>query len=78
MRWMMAVTVALACAGGSATAATMATEASRDAAPVPMSARAVGQYQGGWVVLLEDALGTQRLPILIGELEAQAIDMRMK
>lgn len=78
MRWMMAVTVALACAGGSATAATMATEASRDAAPVPMSARAVGQYQGGWVVLLEDALGTQRLPILIGELEAQAIDLRMK
>ena len=78
MRWMMAVTVALACAGGPAAAATMATEASRDAAPVPMSARAVGQYQGGWVVLLEDALGTERLPILIGELEAQAIDLRMK
>jgi len=78
MRGMLAVTVALACAGGTAAAATMAPEATRQAQPVPMSARAVGMYQGSYVVLLEDALGSRRLPIWIGELEANAIDLRLK
>jgi uncharacterized protein len=78
MRWMLAVTVALACAGGAAAAATMAPEPTQQAQPVPMSARAVGTYQGSYVVLLEDALGSRRLPIWIGDLEAQAIDLRLK
>lgn len=78
MRRMLAVTVALACAGGAAAAATMAPEATRQAQPVAMSARAVGMYQGSYVVLLEDASGGRRLPILIGELEASAIDLRLK
>ncbi len=78
MRWMLAVTVALACAGGGARAATMATDPAHAEAPVAMSVRAVGSYQGHAVVLLEDALATRRLPIWIGDLEAQAIDLRIK
>ena len=78
MRWMLAVTVALACAGGTAAAATMAPEATHEAQPVPMSARTVGTYRGSYVVVLEDALGSRRLPIWIGDLEAQAIDLRLK
>jgi len=77
-RWMLALSVALACAGGVADAATMAADATPERAPVPMSVRGVGQYQGQWIVLLEDALGTRRMPIWIGELEAGAIDMRFK
>jgi bifunctional DNase/RNase len=78
MRWMLAAGLALACAGGVAGAATMAGESAADRAPVPMSVRAVGQYQGQWVVLLEDALGQKRLPIWIGDLEAGAIELRWK
>ena|SRR5438067_2110020 len=77
MRSMLAVGMALACAAGTAQAATMA-DGARAEAPVPMSVRAVGLYEGQWVVLLEDALATRRLPILVGELEATAIDLRVK
>ncbi len=76
MRSIVAVTVALACAG-TAAAATMATDAAHAAAPVAMSVRAVGTYQGQPVVLLEDASGSRRLPIWIGDLEASAIDLRL-
>jgi hypothetical protein len=75
---MLALGIALACAGGTAAAATMAADSARDTTPVPMSVRAVGQYQGQYVVLLEDALATRRLPIVVGELEASAIDLRLK
>lgn len=78
MRSMLAVTVALACAGGAAEAATMATDAAHTETPVAMAVRTVGTYQGHYVVLLEDALGARRLPIWIGDLEAQAIDLRLK
>ncbi|MGZ3442177.1 MAG: hypothetical protein ACXVDD_21810, partial [Polyangia bacterium] len=78
MRWMLTVGMALACAGGVAGAATMATESAPPApAAVAMSVRAVGQYRGQSVVLLEDATGKQRLPIWIGDLEAGAIDLRL-
>lgn len=70
---LMAMGLALA-SGGIAGAATMTGEAG----PVPMSVRAVGQYQGQTVVILEDAAGKQRLPIWIGDLEASAIDLRLK
>jgi len=81
MRGMLtaAMTMALACAGGAAAdAATMATDPARADEPVAMAVRGVGQYQGQWVVLLEDAIGARRLPIWIGELEAGAIDLRVK
>jgi uncharacterized protein len=78
MRWMLTVGMALACASGVADAATMAAEPAQPTAAVPMSVRAVGQYQGQTVVLLEDATGKQRLPIWIGDLEASAIDLRLK
>ena len=79
MRWMVAMTIALACAGGAtAGAAKTAAEGARDTTPVAMSVRAVGQLEGRPVVLLEDALGTRRLPIWIGDLEASAIDLRLK
>ena len=76
MRGMLAVGVVLAC--GAAQAATMAVDGASERAPVPMSVRAVGQYQGQPVVLLEDANGTRRMPIWIGDLEATAIDLRIK
>ena len=78
MRLMLAVGMALACAGGVAGAATMATDSAPATSALPMSVRAVGQYQGSPVVLLEDAAGKQRLPIWIGDLEAAAIDLRLK
>ena len=78
MRSTLMVCLALACAGGAARAATMPEDAAGNEKPVPMAVRAVGQYQGQMVVLLEDAAGARRLPIWIGELEARAIDMRMK
>jgi uncharacterized protein len=78
MRWMLTVGMALACASGVAGAATMAAEGAQPTAAVPMSVRAVGQVQGQSVVLLEDAAGKQRLPIWIGDLEASAIDLRLK
>ena len=82
MRWMltaaMTATLALAGADRPAGAATMATDPARADAPVAMGVRGVGQYQGQWVVLLEDAAGMRRLPIWIGELEAGAIDLRIK
>jgi hypothetical protein len=76
MRSMLMVTMVLA--SGVAGAATMPEDAAGRALPVPMTVRAVGQYQGQSVVLLEDAAGARRLPIWIGELEAAAIDMRVK
>lgn len=76
MRGMLAVGVVLAC--GAAQAATMAGDSASERAPVPMMVRAVGQYQGQPIVLLEDASGTKRMPIWIGDLEATAIDLRIK
>src|SRR2546423_4177104 len=73
----LALGLAVGIAAGTADAATMA-QGARAEAPVPMSVRTIGLYEGRWVVLLEDALSTQRLPIWIGELEASAIDMRIK
>lgn len=64
--------------GGAARAATMAPEAPGHETPVAMTVRAVGQLRGQSVVLLEDASGAQRLPIWIGDLEAGAIDLRVK
>lgn len=78
MRMMLTVGIALACASGAADAATMAAESPQPTATVAMSVRAVGQYQGQSVVLLEDAAGKERLPIWIGDLEAGAIDLRLK
>jgi bifunctional DNase/RNase len=78
MRAMLMLGMTLACVGGTAGAATMAGEGGAREAAVPMSVRGVGQYQGSSVVLLEDATGTRRLPIWIGDLEAGAIDMRVK
>ena len=82
--WMAGIALALVAAGGgTAGAATMASEAPGSEAPgheapVAMSVRAVGQVRGQSVVLLEDAGGARRLPIWIGDLEAGAIDMRVK
>ena len=44
---------------------------------IPMTVAAVGMHDGQWVVLLEDAEHKRRLPIWIGETEANAIDMRL-
>jgi uncharacterized protein len=78
-RWMLAMGLLLACAAEStAAAAKLATDEAHADVPVAMSVRTVGQYQGRWVVLLEDASGERRLPIWIGELEAFAIDLRYK
>jgi bifunctional DNase/RNase len=76
MRSMLMVGIVLL--GGAAQAASMATDAAGHELPVPMSVRAVGQYQGQSVVLLEDGAGQRRLPIWVGDLEAGAIDMRLK
>ena len=67
MRSFALLGLALACAG-----------AAPAETPVAMTAHAVGQYEGRAVVVLEDASGTRRLPIWIGDLEAGAIDLRMK
>ncbi len=77
MRSMLMVGMALACAGGAAGAATMAVDGAGHESPVPMSVRAVGLSEGQYVVLLEDGAGKQRLPIWIGETEANAIDLRL-
>ena len=79
MRWMLAVGIALGCAGSVADAATMAAESGQaPAAALAMTVRAVGLYEGQYVVILEDGAGKQRLPIWIGDLEASAIDLRLK
>jgi uncharacterized protein len=74
---LLAVAIALA-SGGVAGAATMTGDAAHEPAALPMSVRAVGQFQGQPVVLLEDAAGKRRLPIWIGDAEANAIDLRLK
>ncbi len=77
MRVMLAMGLVMALAAR-ADAATMAAAPAEPAtAPVAMSVSAVGVYRGQHVVLLEDASGRMKLPIWIGELEANAIDLRL-
>jgi uncharacterized protein len=75
MRAMMALGVALAVGGGVAGAAALPAD---DSAMVPMTVRAVGMLRGQSVVLLEDGARKVVVPIWIGPLEANAIDMRLQ
>jgi uncharacterized protein len=72
MRSMTALGVVLVC--GAASGATLP---NAEPTMVPMTVRAVGIYEGQPVVLLESADQKRRLPIWIGEQEANAIDMRL-
>jgi bifunctional DNase/RNase len=72
MRSMTALGVVLVCG-----AASGATIPNAEPIMVPMTAVAVGIYEGQPVVLLEDAEHKRRLTIWIGESEANAIDMRL-
>jgi len=74
MRSMLAMAL-LAAQVGTANAA--AAPASSATAPVAMTVRTVGVFQGQNVVLLEGGEPRTVLPIWIGSIEANAIDQRM-
>ena len=76
MRAMLALTLMMGL-GGAAMAATLPPAGDKVQAALPMNVCAVGTFNGRYVVLLEDASGKLRLPIGIGALEANAIDMRL-
>lgn len=71
MRAMTALGLLVVC--GAAGAATVPTP---DATMVAMTVRAVGMLEGSPVVILEEA-GGKRVPVWIGDREADAIDQRM-
>ena len=72
MRAMTALGLLVMC--GAAGAATVP---NADSTMVPMTVRAVGMLEGSPVVILEDATQVKRVPVWIGDREADAIDMRL-
>jgi bifunctional DNase/RNase len=75
MKAMLAFALVVVTTGTAGAAATPIPAA--EAGPVSMTVRTVGVFQGQTVVLLEGGEPNKVLPIWIGSIEANAIDMRL-